>query len=96
MARSAARGGRRHFEDAPGVEHVVAGEAVERGHQAERAVESFGGPEVMKLPAPCRASTTPTAASERRPARTEGRLTLICRASSRSGGKRSPGLSCPA
>ena len=58
-------------------------------------VDSFGGPAVMKLPAPWRDSTTPTAASERRPARTEGRLTLIWRASSRSAGRRSPGLSCP-
>ena len=58
-------------------------------------VASVGGPSVMNVPAPWRACTTPIADSACSPARTDGRLTPICTASSRSGGSRSPGRSSP-
>jgi hypothetical protein len=55
----------------------------------------MGGPSVMKVPAPWRAWMMPIAESACSPARTDGRLTPICVASSRSGGSRSPGPSAP-
>ncbi len=59
------------------------------------SVPSTGGPSVMNVPAPWRACTTPMAASACKPARTLGRLTPICDASTRSGGNRPPGFSSP-
>ena len=49
------------------------------------ALPSCGGPSTMNVPAPRREVMTPIACSDRRPERSEGRLTPIARASSRSG-----------
>ena len=60
------------------------------------ALPRCGGPSTMNVPAPRREVMMPIACSVRSPDRSEGRLTPIFRASSRSGGRRSPGPRRPA
>jgi hypothetical protein len=73
-----ALGGQAHGADlqhAARLEHLFLGEPVQRRHELSGPVASVGGPSVMKVPAPCRACTTPIADSACSPARTDGRLT---------------------
>ena len=56
---------------------------------------SAGGPLETKVPAPWRLLSTPMAERKPMPARSEERLIFSSRASSRSGGRRSPGRSSP-
>ena len=56
---------------------------------------SAGGPLETKVPAPWRLLSTPMAERKPMPARREERLIFSSRASSRSGGRRSPGRSAP-
>src|SRR5471032_226385 len=60
------------------------------------SLPSVGGPTATNVPAPCRVSTTPRAASDCSAARTVGRLTPTCVARSRSAARRWPERRSPA